>query len=67
MKRCAEVALVEPVERSSDTYTALFATGFFWVFFKFFSDVTRVFCKGGEECKVEGQGRRMFQTFDVVF
>ena len=35
--------------------------------FKFFSDVTRVFCKGWEERKGEEEVQRMFQTFDVVF
>ena len=54
MDNCAEVGLVEPAERSSDTYTALFATGFsefFQVFFWYHDDFLI-----GEECRDRGAG-----------
>ena len=50
----AEVGLVEPAEQSSDTYRALFATGFsggFQVFFWYHDDFLI-----GEECRNRGAG-----------
>ena len=52
MKKCAERAQAEPVERSSDTYTALFATGFFGVFSSFFLMSRRFSVREGKSAKV---------------
>ena len=69
MKRYAEVAQVEPVERSSDTYTALFATGFFEYFQVFFLMSRRFSVREGKSAKVRDRydvcSRRLTWCSDI--
>ena len=69
MKRCAEVALMEPVERSSDTYTALFATGFFECFSSFFLMSRGFSVRKGKSAKLRDRddvcSRRLTWSSDI--